>query len=135
MMMDSRGATELSQLLQHAGEGGRQVLRIRGVERHGWPDLDDVVERSVGTEQDAEIAHPIGDVRRLRGSRLERLTILDEFDAEEQPRSPDVPDSRMVADERPQTSEHQITDLARVILQPLLFDDVQHREPDGAGDG
>jgi hypothetical protein len=41
------------QLAEHFIERTNQQIRVLGVERHGRPDLHDVVVRAVGTEEDA----------------------------------------------------------------------------------
>ncbi len=63
-------------LFQYIFKRFQQELCIRLIERHGWADFDDIMIRSIRAEQDAVLAHPVGDERSLLRGRLERGKIL-----------------------------------------------------------
>jgi hypothetical protein len=62
----------------------RQAVRVGPVEAEEWLDLDHVLERPVGAEQNAVLAHAVRRVTRLRGGRLQGLPVPDHFEAAEQ---------------------------------------------------
>jgi hypothetical protein len=57
-----RSPASASQLAEHSIERANQEIRIFGVERHWRPDLHHVVIRAIGSEEDTELAEPVGDV-------------------------------------------------------------------------
>ena len=86
-------------------------------------------------EQDAVLAHPVRDVRRLARSPARACRGSYQLDAEEQPGAADVADQRDAgrASARKRV-EHADADVPRVGLQPFLRHHVEHREPDRARD-
>ena len=62
-------------------QGCQQVIGVRYGKRHGWPDLEDIVHRSIGAKQDAVFCHAVNDKIRLGAGRLESVAIADQFQA------------------------------------------------------
>jgi hypothetical protein len=84
---------------------------------------------------DAELAHPLADgIRHLR-RRLPRLGGDDELDARIEPDPVDGPDQRVPLGQVTHPGEEVLADVARVRLQPLRLDRVEHRQADAAADG
>src|SRR5579862_2000496 len=126
-----RGRDEAERLL----EGLDEQVRIIVAERHRGPDLHDVVVRPVGAEQDAALAHPVGDERGLLTRRLQGLAVLHELHAEEEAGAADVPDERVTVGERPQPRQQARSHAQRMLLELLVAQHVEHGQADRARHG
>ena len=70
-------------LVEHGAELLEEQLGVRAGEHQGRLDLDDVLERTIGAQQDSLLLHPVHQYRRFLVRRLERLAIADHLEPEE----------------------------------------------------
>ena len=125
-------SSAVSDFLENFVQRRDELVDVVRSDRQRRPDLQHVVGRPFGADEDARLAHPIHDVARRTRRGRPRLTIAHEIDADEQPEAAHVADHGVPSLQRAQSREQPITLHAGILLQPLLVDDAQHLGPHSA---
>src|ERR1700722_4267937 len=112
-----------------------QRLRLLCVEWHRRADLEYVMKRPVGTDQNAGLAHAIDDFGRFLRGRLQGVAAADELYTEKQARSAYVADQREALHEQAESCQQIRADFFGMCLQVRLMHNLQHLCPYGARDG
>src|SRR4029078_1723507 len=123
------------QLAEDAIERATQRLSVFRRERHGRTDLEDVSVRSFRPAQHAFFTHPVHDVVRLGSRWFERLAILHELDAEEQPAPAYIADEGMLVRKVLQPIEQRVPNLTGMIHEPLVLNHIEGGEASRARHG
>src|SRR5437879_8850266 len=88
---------------------------------------------SVRAGKNAAVAKSIDHIRCLQRRCLARFAVQHQIDPQEQSGTAHVADQCMASLQRSQTLGQMLADTQRMLLQILFFENIQHREPRGAG--
>ncbi len=108
------------------------MIDVVRIHRERWPDLQHIVGRPLGPDENALLAQTILHVLRRTRGRGARRAIRDEVHAHEEPAAPHVADDVVAFLQGAQSGEQVGTGDRGLGLQLLVVDDAQHFHSDPA---